>query len=62
MTTAQQLQADIESFCKAHSMSGSKFSQLAVGDPAFWFKFVRGRTPTLDTYDKLRAFMQDYRA
>jgi predicted transcriptional regulator len=62
MTTAKQLQADIEAFCKEHSLSGSKFSALAVGDPAFWFKFTRGRTPTLDTYDKIQAFMRDYRA
>jgi predicted transcriptional regulator len=60
MTTAKQLQTDIEAFCKAHSMSGSKFSQLAVGDPSFWFKFIRGRKPTIDTYDKIRRFMAEY--
>lgn len=61
MDTAKQLQAEIEAFCKEHSMSGSRFSQLAVGDPSFWFKFARGRQPTLETYDKLRAFMRDYK-
>ena len=43
-------------------MSGARFSHLAVGDQAFWFKFSRGRQPTLETYDKIRAFMAEYQA
>jgi hypothetical protein len=62
MNTAQTLKADIEAFCAQHSMNGSTFSRLAVGDPSFWHKFTRGRQPTLETYDKLRAFMRDYKA
>ena len=62
MDTAKQLEADIVAFCKRHSISGSKFSKDATGDPSFWFKFIRGRKPTLDTYDKIRRFMQEYEA
>jgi hypothetical protein len=62
MSTANQLKADIEAFCRAHGMSGARFSHLAVGDQAFWFKFSRGRQPTLETYDKIRAFMAEYQA
>lgn len=61
MDTAAQLKSDIEAFCAAHSMNASTFSKLATGDPAFWFKFSRGRVPKLDTYDKVRAFMRDYK-
>lgn len=62
MDTVNQLRDEIEAFCKAHEMSGSRFSELAVGDPSFWFKFSRGRVPTLATYDKLCRFMRDYDA
>lgn len=61
MSTHEKLKADIEAFCKAHEMSGAKFSELSVGDAAFWFKFSRGRQPTLDTYDRIRGFMDNYK-
>lgn len=61
MDTAKQLKAEIEAFCAKHSLSGSGFSRLALDDPTFWFKFVRGRNPSLETYDKLRNFMRDYK-
>jgi predicted transcriptional regulator len=60
MNTAKQLKADIEAFCKKHSMSGARFSKEATGDPAFWWKFTRGRKPTIDTYDKIRRFMAEH--
>jgi hypothetical protein len=62
MSSKQQLKTEIETFCAEHSMSGSTFSKLATGDAAFWFKFVRGRVPTLDTADKIREFMAGYKA
>jgi hypothetical protein len=62
MDTATQLKSEIEAFCAKHSLSGSGFSRMALGDPTFWFKFVRGRNPSIDTCDKLRAFMRDYKA
>jgi len=61
MDTAKQLEAEIAAFCAKHSMSGSTFSKLATGDAAFWFRFTRGRSPTIATYDKVRAFMADYK-
>lgn len=60
MDTAAQLKSDIEAFCEQHGMNASTFSKMATGDPAFWFKFSRGRVPKLDTYDKVRAFMRNY--
>ena len=62
MSSTEKLISDIEAFCKAHDMSGSRFSDLAVGDPSFWFKLNRGRVPTLDTYDKVCEFMATYKA
>ena len=61
MSTHSKLKADIEAFCAKHEMSGARFGELAVGDGAFWFKFSRGRQPTLDTYDKVRDFMASYK-
>jgi predicted transcriptional regulator len=60
MNTAKQLEADIGAFLEKHSMSGARFSKEATGDPSFLFKFLRGRKPTLDTYDKIRRFMHEY--
>lgn len=60
MHTAKQLKSDIEAFCAKHSMSGARFSKEATGDPSFWFKFIRGRRPNIDTYDKIRKFMDQY--
>lgn len=56
------LKNEITAFCKAHSMSGARFSELAVGDASFWHKLVRGRDPKYSTVIKVREFMRDYRA
>ena len=61
MDMKTQLVADITAFCKAHELSGARFSELATGDPTFWFKLTRGRDPKLSTYEKVRAFMADYK-
>ena len=62
MNSTDNLKSDIETFCAKHSLSGSLFSKLATGDASFWHKFVRGRSPTLATNDKIRDFMRDYKA
>jgi hypothetical protein len=62
MDTKTKLKAEIEAFCAKHSLSGSTFSKLATGEPTFWFKFVRGRVPSVDTADKIRDFMATYNA
>ena len=58
----ENLKNEISDFCKAHSMSGAKFSELAVGDASFWHKLVRGRDPKYSTVLKVRQFMRDYAA
>lgn len=62
MNSTEKLKSDIEAFCEAHNMSGSRFSELAIGDPTFWFKLSRGRIPKLDTYDKVQSFIASYKA
>ena len=54
------LKEEIVEFCTAHSMSGARFSELAVGDATFWHKLVRGRDPKYSTVLRVRQFMQNY--
>lgn len=51
---------EIIAFCTAHSLSGARFSELAVGDPTFWHKLRRGRDPKYSTVIKVREFMRGY--
>ena len=57
MNSTETLRAAIIAYCKKHDMSGSRFSQLAVGDPSWWHKFERGRVPKLDMYDRIMSFI-----
>lgn len=56
----ENLKDEIAAFCTAHSMSGAKFSELAVGDASFWHKLTRGRDPKYSTVLKVRDFMANY--
>jgi predicted transcriptional regulator len=56
------LKNEITAFCHAHSLSGARFSELAVGDASFWHKLTRGRDPKYSTVIKVREFMRDYQA
>ena len=58
MTSFQtSLRQAIEAFIQQRGMSRTRFGEAALGDPSFVTDFGRGRSPRLDTADRLLAFM-----
>ena len=51
------LRQAIEAFIQQRGMSRTRFGEAALGDPSFVTVFRRGRSPRLDTADRLLAFM-----
>ena len=51
------LRQAIEAFVQQRGMSRTRFGEAALGDPSFVTVFGRGRSPRLDTADRLLAFM-----
>ncbi|ANW00667.1 hypothetical protein LMTR13_11310 [Bradyrhizobium icense] len=50
--------AEIEVFRGKTGMSSTAFGTLSLNDPKFVSDLHKGRTPSLSTMDKVRAFMQ----
>jgi hypothetical protein len=55
--TIRSLIAEIEAFRARTGMSVTAFGTLALNDPGFISDLNKGRTPSLSTMDKVRAFM-----
>ena len=51
------LRQAIEAFIQQRGMSRTRFGESALGDPSFVTVLGRGRSPRLDTADRLLAFM-----
>ena len=51
------LRRAVDTFIRRHGMSVTGFGQAALGDPSFGAALARGRSPRLDTADRLLAFM-----
>ena len=51
------LRQAIEAFVQQRGMSRTRFGEAALSDPSFVTVFGRGRSPRLDTADRLLAFM-----
>ena len=51
------LRQAIEAFIQQRGMTRTRFGEAALGDPSFVTVFGRGRSPRLDTADRLLAFM-----
>ena len=51
------LLAEIEAFCEQHSVSKSKFGDLALGDPRLVFDIKKGRELRRSTEQSVRHFM-----
>ena len=47
------LRQAIEAFIQQRGMSRTRFGEAALGDPSFVTVFRRGRSPRLDTADRL---------
>lgn len=53
---------DIAAFIAAHGLSERKFGELALNDKNFVSDMRdKGRSPSLNTVEKLRRFMMTYR-
>lgn len=51
---------DIAAFIRAHQISERKFGELALNDKNFISDVRGGRSPSLNTVDRLRRFMASY--
>jgi hypothetical protein len=56
-TFSEQFRADVEVFLAASRMKPTDFGREAVGDPSFVTRLRQGRSPSLATADKVRAFI-----
>lgn len=57
MSTVTDLLADIAAFCREHDMAESTFGRHAVNDGKFVGRLRDGGGVTVDTVDRVRAFM-----
>ncbi len=56
-TLSEQFLAEVEAFLRASRMKPTDFGREAVGDPSFVTRLRQGRSPSLATADKVRAFI-----
>lgn len=57
-----QLLSDIEAFVAAHEITERRFGELALNDKNFVSDVrERGRSPSLNTVEKIKRFMMTYR-
>jgi len=54
----RSLIAEIDAFRLRTGMSMTAFGTLSLNDPKFVSDLHKGRTPSLSTMDKVRAYMQ----
>jgi hypothetical protein len=62
MDTTKQLLLDIEAYLVRNRMRATEFGVESVGDTAFVHRLRLGRSPSLRTADKVRAFMRPKQA
>lgn len=56
----ESLLDDIAAFIAAHGLSERRFGELALNDKNFVSDIRDGRSPSLNTVDRLRRFMSTY--
>jgi hypothetical protein len=56
--TIRSLIAEIDAFRARNGVSATAFGTLSLNDPKFVSDLHKGRTPSLSTMDKVKAFMQ----
>lgn len=62
MTSATEFRTSIDAFLSDLGMTPTMFGRRAVNDPGFVFGIRQGRSPSLETVDKVRKFMSEERA
>lgn len=53
----EQFLGEIEAFLRDRKMDATAFGRGALNDPGFIFDLRTGRSPSLKTIDRVRAFM-----
>jgi hypothetical protein len=63
MTTrySDEFQTEVEAFLASTRMKATDFGRESIGDPNFIRHLRKGRSPTLVTADRVRAFMEQVR-
>ena len=63
MTTrySDEFQTEVEAFLASTRMKATDFGRESIGDPNFIRHLRKGRSPTLVTADRVRAFMEKVR-
>ncbi len=61
MSSVEKLLSDIEAFLKKNDLSVSKFGTMAVNDHRFVPRLRDGGGLMLETADKIRDFMANYK-
>lgn len=61
-TLADHFRTRVETFLEQHAFKPSDLGRLAIGDPSFVLGLRRGRSPTLETADRVMAFMDAFEA
>lgn len=51
---------DIKAFCAAHSISHTRFGEMALNDKPFISQLEGGRRVWPETEDRVRSFMREY--
>ena len=62
MSLLEDFRLECESFLEAHDMAARDFGLQAVNDTGFMTRLRGGRSPTLNTIERVRAFMSAHRA
>lgn len=60
MTETKKFLQEIEAFCRIRQIPESKFGRLFMKDASFVSRLRGGRSPSLDTVERLRAAMAAY--
>lgn len=60
--STDKLLSEIETFIEKHKMSPTAFGEASMGDRHLVRRLKGGGSVTLDTADRLRVYMAEYRA
>ena len=58
MQTSSDFLAQIETFLEKHDIAPSTFGKTLMGDPTFVFQLREGRSPSLETAEKINRIIQ----
>ena len=60
MTSSEKLLQDVEAFISENDLTATRFGIMALNDGKFVFHLRGGRSPSLETLDRLNAFMDSF--